>query len=122
MKATIVLLPGDGVGPEIVSAAKLVLDRVVQTNGHEFAYEEQLIGGIAIDETGDPLPADTRAAFERADAVLLGAVGGPKWDDPKATVRPRAGAACHAQVTWALCESSSGHGVRGAARQLAAST
>lgn len=91
MKATIVLLPGDGVGPEIVSAAKLVLDRVACRHGHEFSYDEQMIGGIAIDEAGDPLPPATRAAFERADAVLLGAVGGPKWDDPKAKVRPEQG-------------------------------
>ncbi|TPV93424.1 MAG: 3-isopropylmalate dehydrogenase [Myxococcales bacterium FL481] len=91
MQANIVLLPGDGVGPEIVSAAKLIFDAVARRHHHDFRYDEQLIGGIAIDETGDPLPPATRAAFERADAVLLGAVGGPRWDDPKASVRPEQG-------------------------------
>ncbi|MEE9384373.1 MAG: 3-isopropylmalate dehydrogenase [Nannocystaceae bacterium] len=91
MKANILLLPGDGVGPEIVSVAKLILDRVAMRFEHSFSYDSQLIGGIAIDETGDPLPAATRAAFGPADAVLLGAVGGPRWDDPKAAVRPEQG-------------------------------
>jgi 3-isopropylmalate dehydrogenase len=91
MKATITLLPGDGIGPEIVSAARAVLDAVAKKHGHEFRYEEALIGGVAIDETGTALPKETLAAFERSDAILLGAVGGPKWDDPKASVRPEQG-------------------------------
>ncbi len=91
MKATITLLPGDGIGPEIVSAARAVLDAVAKKHGHEFRYEEALIGGIAIDETGTALPKETLAAFERSDAILLGAVGGPKWDDPAASVRPEQG-------------------------------
>lgn len=91
MKARITLLPGDGIGPEIVAAACRVLDAVAEKFGHELSYEEALIGGVAIDETGTALPDDTLAAFERSDAILLGAVGGPKWDDPKAAVRPEQG-------------------------------
>jgi 3-isopropylmalate dehydrogenase len=91
MKAKIVLLPGDGVGPEVVSATRQVLDAIAKHYEHTFAYDSQLIGGIAIDETGDPLPPQTLAACRAADAVLLGAVGGPKWDDPKAKTRPEKG-------------------------------
>ncbi|NLY94624.1 MAG: 3-isopropylmalate dehydrogenase [Myxococcales bacterium] len=91
MKAKITLLPGDGIGPEIVRAARQVLDTVASKFGHEFIYDEQLIGGIAIDETGSPLPDATLASFEDTQAILLGAVGGPKWDDPKAKVRPEQG-------------------------------
>jgi 3-isopropylmalate dehydrogenase len=91
MKATVVLLPGDGIGPEVVREGRKVLETVAATYGHSFTFTEQLIGGAAIDATGEPLPAATRSACERADAVLLGAVGGPKWDDPKAKVRPEQG-------------------------------
>jgi 3-isopropylmalate dehydrogenase len=91
MKATVVLLPGDGIGPEVVGEAKKVLDRVASRFGHELSFAEHLIGGAAIDATGDPLPKETLAACERADAILLGAVGGPKWDDPRAKVRPEQG-------------------------------
>lgn len=91
MKANIVVLPGDGIGPEITAEAQKVLEAVAQKNGHEFHFEQKLIGGIAIDETGTALPDDTLAACQKADAVLLGAVGGPKWDDPKAKVRPEQG-------------------------------
>jgi 3-isopropylmalate dehydrogenase len=68
-----------------------LLERVAAAFGHEFAFTEHLIGGVAIDRTGDPLPGETLAACEKADAVLLGAVGGPKWDDPRAKVRPEQG-------------------------------
>jgi 3-isopropylmalate dehydrogenase len=83
MSHHIVLLPGDGIGPEVVAATTRVLDAV-----GDFTYETHLIGGIAIDETGNPLPDETLAACRKADAVLLGAVGGPQWDttDPG---RPR---------------------------------
>src|SRR6188768_1978089 len=91
MKAKIVVLPGDGVGPEVVAEARKVLEAVASKKGHEFSFENQLIGGIAIDETGDPLPAATLAACKGAEAVLLGAVGGPKWDDPNAKTRPEKG-------------------------------
>ncbi|HMJ13679.1 MAG TPA: 3-isopropylmalate dehydrogenase [Polyangiaceae bacterium] len=91
MKARIVVLPGDGVGPEVAGAAQQVLENVGRKFGHTFAFETQLMGGIAIDETGDPLPEATLTACKSADAVLLGAVGGPKWDDPSAKTRPEAG-------------------------------
>ncbi len=91
MKATIVLLPGDGIGPEVVREARSVLEVIATRFGHSFEFVERLIGGAAIDATGKPLPDETLAACERADAVLLGAVGGPKWDDPKAKVRPEQG-------------------------------
>ncbi|KRA31839.1 3-isopropylmalate dehydrogenase [Rhodanobacter sp. Root627] len=91
MKARIVTLPGDGVGPEVTAAAVAVLQAVAGHYGHEFTFDEQLIGGCAIDATGEPLPAATLAACKQADAVLLGAVGGPKWSDPNAPVRPEQG-------------------------------
>ncbi len=91
MKAKITLLPGDGIGPEIVDATRQVLETVARKSGHSFAFSTHLIGGIAIDETGVPLPDDTIVACRSADAVLLGAVGGPKWDDPTAKVRPEQG-------------------------------
>jgi 3-isopropylmalate dehydrogenase len=91
MKAKITLLPGDGIGPEIVDATRQVLETVAGKSGHSFTFSTHLIGGIAIDETGVPLPDDTIVACRSADAVLLGAVGGPKWDDPTASVRPEQG-------------------------------
>jgi 3-isopropylmalate dehydrogenase len=91
MQADIVVLPGDGIGPEVTAAAVQVLRAVAQRYGPVFRFEEKPIGGAAIDATGEPLPADTLAAAQRADAVLLGAVGGPKWSDPKASVRPEQG-------------------------------
>jgi 3-isopropylmalate dehydrogenase len=91
MKATIVLLPGDGIGPEVVHEARAVLEVVAARFGHAFAFAEHLIGGAAIDATGHPLPTETLIAAQSADAVLLGAVGGPRWDDPKARVRPEQG-------------------------------
>jgi 3-isopropylmalate dehydrogenase len=91
MKAKIVVLPGDGVGPEVCGEARKVLEAVASKHGHQFSFENHLIGGIAIDEAGDPLPAATLAACKASDAVLLGAVGGPKWDDPNAKTRPEKG-------------------------------
>jgi 3-isopropylmalate dehydrogenase len=91
MKAKIVLLPGDGIGPEVTSAAVRVLDQVGQLFGHQFEYEEHWIGGCAIDRLGTALSEEALAACQAADAVLLGAVGGPKWDDPQAAVRPEQG-------------------------------
>jgi 3-isopropylmalate dehydrogenase len=91
MKASIVLLPGDGIGPEVVAETRGVLEAVAERFGHELSFDEQLIGGAAIDATGEPLPEATLAACREADAVLLGAVGGPKWDDPLAKVRPEQG-------------------------------
>ncbi|MEL6543046.1 MAG: 3-isopropylmalate dehydrogenase [Myxococcota bacterium] len=91
MDAKIVLLPGDGIGPEIVAQARRVLETVASTRGHRFTFEEKLIGGAAIDAQGTALPEDTLDACKNADAILLGAVGGPKWDDPNAKVRPEQG-------------------------------
>lgn len=91
MHADIVVLPGDGIGPEVTAAAVDVLQAVATRYGHRFSLHEHLIGGAAIDATGKPLPDDTLAAARDADAVLLGAVGGPKWSDPNATVRPEQG-------------------------------
>jgi 3-isopropylmalate dehydrogenase len=91
MKATIVLLPGDGIGPEVVREARAVLEVVADRSGHTFTFSSHPIGGAAIDATGSPLPPATLTACERADAILLGAVGGPKWDDPQAKVRPEQG-------------------------------
>ncbi|GAB2496874.1 3-isopropylmalate dehydrogenase [Pseudoxanthomonas sangjuensis] len=91
MQANIVVLPGDGIGPEVTAAAIAVLNEVARRRGHGFAFAEHDIGGIAIDRHDDPLPAATLEACKRADAVLLGAVGGPKWSDPNAKVRPEQG-------------------------------
>ena len=91
MHADIVVLPGDGIGPEVTAAAVDVLRAVARRYGHHFRFDEKLIGGAAIDATGTPLPADTLDAAQAADAILLGAVGGPKWSDPNAKVRPEQG-------------------------------
>ena len=91
MQANIVVLPGDGIGPEIVSATVPVLEAVAARFGHHFQFHEHDIGGIAIDRHGVPLPDSTLHAAKHADAVLLGAVGGPKWSDPNAKVRPEQG-------------------------------
>src|SRR5689334_18329077 len=91
MKANITVLPGDGIGPEVTAAAVEVLRAVAVGHGYDFHFDEQLIGGCAIDAHGDPLPPATLASCKHADAVLLGAVGGPKWSDPNAKVRPEQG-------------------------------
>jgi 3-isopropylmalate dehydrogenase len=90
MQALIAVLPGDGVGLEVTSEALRTLDALARRHGHAFTYETALIGGAAIDATGAALPAATLALCQRADAVLLGAVGGPKWG-PGAAVRPEQG-------------------------------
>lgn len=91
MRAVIAVLAGDGVGPEVSAQAVRVLQAVAARGDHDFEFAEGLIGGIAIDETGEPLPVATRRLVTGADAVFLGAVGGPKWSDPAATVRPEQG-------------------------------
>jgi 3-isopropylmalate dehydrogenase len=91
MRATITLLPGDGIGPEVVAEGVRVLEVVARSWGHDFAMREALLGGCAIDVTGTALPDDTLARCRESDAVLLGAVGGPKWDDPASRVRPEQG-------------------------------
>ena len=91
MKASIVVLGGDGIGPEVTREAVKALQAIAKRFSHDFQFEERLIGGIAIDATGAPLPDATLSACGSADAVLLGAVGGPKWSDPAAKVRPEQG-------------------------------
>jgi len=91
VNARIVLLPGDGIGPEVTEQAHLVLTKIAERGGHQFEFSTHPIGGNAIDDFGDPLPEATLAACRASDAVLLGAVGGPKWDDPTAKTRPEAG-------------------------------
>ena len=89
--ARITLLPGDGIGPEVIGAARIVLDAVANRFALAFEFSESSIGGAAIESTGTPLPDETLSSCQRADAVLLGAVGGPAWDDPSSTVRPEQG-------------------------------
>jgi 3-isopropylmalate dehydrogenase len=89
--ANITVLPGDGIGPEVTAAAVAVLRAIASAGGYKFTFAEFPIGGTAIDSHGDPLPPATLAACKSADAVLLGAVGGPKWSDPNAKVRPEQG-------------------------------
>ena len=89
MTHTIVLLPGDGVGPEVTAAARLVMKAAAARFAHDFTFAEHPIGGAAIDSTGEPLPAVTRDACLTSHAVFLGAVGGPKWDG--AAKRPEQG-------------------------------
>jgi len=84
----IVVLPGDGIGPEVVAAAQRVLEDAAERFGFRFAWRELTVGGSAIDAHGTPLRDEDLAACRDADAVLLGAVGGPKWDDPHAAARP----------------------------------
>jgi 3-isopropylmalate dehydrogenase len=88
----IAVLPGDGIGPEIVSQAIRVLERVAERHNLHLEYHEALVGGAAFDATGHPLPPDTLALCKSSDAVLFGAVGGPKWDNLPPALRPEAGA------------------------------
>lgn len=91
MKKHIVLLPGDGIGKEVMESAKEVLTTIAEEFNHYFSYETQTIGGAALDLHGTPLPKETIEACHQADAVLLGAVGGPKWDQFPSHLRPEKG-------------------------------
>ena len=91
MEKNIALLRGDGIGPEIVDSAVAVLEVIAEKFGHTFTFTPYLIGGAAIDETGNPLPQETVDGCLAADSVLLGAVGGPKWDTLPANLRPEKG-------------------------------
>ena len=91
MDALITLLPGDGIGPEVTAAGHRVLKEVATRFDHHFEFDVQEIGGAAIDAVGSPLPDATAASCELSDAVILGAVGGPKWSDPNAAIRPEQG-------------------------------
>jgi len=91
MKMRIALIPGDGIGPDIVSEAVKVLGKVSKAYGHEMEYTTNLMGGCAIDKCGIPLPEETVKNAKESDAVLLGAVGGPKWDNVPSSLRPEKG-------------------------------
>ena len=91
MEYKIALLAGDGIGPEVTAEAVRALDAVGKRFGHAFTFTPGLVGGIAIDMTDDPLPDETLRIARASDAVLFGAVGGPKWDNPQARTRPEAG-------------------------------
>ena len=91
MKYNITVLRGDGIGPEIIEQAVGVLDKIAEKAGHEFILNDALMGGCAIDATGNPLPEETLEMCKKSDAVLLGAVGGPKWDTLPGNLRPEAG-------------------------------
>lgn len=91
MKKNIAVIRGDGIGPEIVNQALLVLNRVAELYGHEFTYTDVDMGGCAIDKYGDPLPQHELDKCNAADSVLLGAVGGPKWNDVPGNMRPEKG-------------------------------
>ena len=92
MEIKIALLPGDGIGPEIIAEAVKVLDRVAERFGHRISYTRALVGAAAIDAVGDPYPEETHRICQSADAVLFGAIGDPKYDnDPTSKVRPEQG-------------------------------
>ena len=91
MKSNVTVLPGDGIGPEVTAEAVRVLDWVAGRFGHEFVFAERLMGGCSIDKHGVALTDEVLADCQASDAVLLGAVGGPKWDNPAAKVRPEQG-------------------------------
>ncbi|WP_096437894.1 3-isopropylmalate dehydrogenase [Alteribacter populi] len=91
MSKKIVLLPGDGIGNEVIQAAKDVLTAVAEEFNHTFSYQTEEIGGSAVDNHGTPLPKQTVDACKEADAILLGAVGGPKWDSYPSHLRPEKG-------------------------------
>lgn len=91
MEFNITVLPGDGIGPEVIDESVRVLEAVGRRFGHDFDLRMGIVGGGAIDATGTPLPDETIELCQSADAILFGAVGGPKWDDPQAKVRPEDG-------------------------------
>ncbi|MFB3116503.1 MAG: 3-isopropylmalate dehydrogenase [Gammaproteobacteria bacterium] len=91
MSKSVLILPGDGIGPEIVTEAEKVLSALVEKHRLEISTEQALIGGRAIDETGVPLPEETLALGKQSDAILLGAVGGPQWDNIERSLRPERG-------------------------------
>src|ERR1700722_896840 len=91
MQALVAVTAGDGIGTEVTAEAVRVLERIGARCGHSFRFQSALLGGAAIDATGEPLPEATLALCRRADAVLLGAVGGPRWSEANAKVRPEQG-------------------------------
>ncbi len=88
MKFVIATLPGDGIGPEVIEQTCAVFNKIGELYGHSFEFKEYLVGGAAIDQLGEPLPEETLAGCLASDSVLLGAVGGPKWEDLTGPIRP----------------------------------
>jgi 3-isopropylmalate dehydrogenase len=92
MKRNILVIPGDGIGPEVTTWGKAVLEKIAEVYGHEFSFQEALMGHVAIEATGNPLPDETLLKAQQSDAILFGAVGHAKYDnDPSAKVRPEQG-------------------------------
>lgn len=91
MEKTIALIPGDGIGPDVLGQAVKVLDKVAEKYGHKFIYKEVIAGGSAIDKFGNPLPEEQLDICKSSDSVLLGALGGPKWDNVEPSIRPEKG-------------------------------
>ena len=91
MNYTITVLPGDGIGPEVITEAVKVMNAVGEKFGHIFTPQSGPVGGNAIDDFGTPLPEETKELCENTAAIVFGAVGGPKWDDPQAKTRPEDG-------------------------------
>ena len=91
MEKTIALIPGDGIGSDVLGQAVKVLDKVAEKYGHKFIYQEVIAGGSAIDKFGNPLPEEQLDICKSSDSVLLGALGGPKWDNVDPSIRPEKG-------------------------------
>jgi len=91
MDFKIAILPGDGIGPEVIAESVKILKIIGKKYGHSFDLYNGIIGGVAIDEFANPIPNETLSIIEKSDAILFGAVGGPKWDDPDAKIRPEDG-------------------------------
>ena len=91
MSYKVLLIPGDGIGPEIIHEAQKVLDSVAKINGGAVEYTQGLLGGASIDATGVPLHEETLAKARDSEAILLGAVGGPKWDNLEHNSKPEQG-------------------------------
>ena len=91
MEALITILPGDGIGPEVCTSGVEILEKIARKYNHKFNFSYQMIGGAAIDDSGNPFPQETADSCSDSHAVLLGAVGGPKWNDPNLKVRPEQG-------------------------------
>ena len=106
MKKKIAVFSGDGIGQEIVPEAIKVLETIGTRFGHSFECKYAQVGGAAIDATGFPLPSDSLELAKKSDAVLLGAVGGPKWEGLEYERRPERALLGPSRATWTFCKSS----------------
>jgi isocitrate/isopropylmalate dehydrogenase len=118
MNASITVLGGDGIGPEVTAEGVRCLQAIGQRFGHEFTLTEQPFGGAAIDLTGEPLPRSTLDSCLAADAILLGAIGGPAWSAPDAKVRPETGLLGLRKALGNLRESAARDHPSGATRDI----